>query len=87
MGHQFLVFFVAFIRMREFEQFDFLELVLPQDAAGVFPGRPGFRPKTGRPCGDIDGQPVFGQRFIPVQVVQLNFTRRCQPEIAVFDFE
>src|SRR5262252_1059570 len=73
--------------MRELEKLDLLELVLPQNAAGVFSSCSGFRPETRSPRRYVDRQPVFGQSFITVQIVQLDFARWCEPEIAIFDFE
>jgi len=41
-AHQSFVLLVAFLRMREFEELDLLELVLAEDTAGVLSSGSGF---------------------------------------------
>ena len=47
------VLFVAFLRVRELEQLNFLELVLAEDAPGILSRGPGFRTETSRPRGEV----------------------------------
>ena len=82
-GYQGFVLLVAFIGMREFEEFHFLKLVLAQDAPRVFPRGAGFGTETCCPGRDVNGKLVFGQCGVAVEVVQFHLRRRRQPEIRV----
>ncbi len=79
--------FVAFLRVREFEELDFLELVLAEDAAGVFSGCAGFGAEAGCPGGDVDGKFFFGNSFVAVEIMQLDFGGRSEPEVCIFDLK
>src|SRR6266436_5645204 len=82
-----LVLFVAFFRMREREELDFLELVLAENAARVFTGGAGFRAEAGGPGSHENRQLFPGNRFIAIKIVQLDFGSGREPEVGVFYFE
>src|SRR6266481_1514611 len=86
-SYQRFVLFVAFLRMGELEELNLLELMLAEDPAGVFSGGAGFGAEAGGPCGDVDGEFIFGNRFVPIQIVKFYFRSRCKPEIGVLYFE
>ncbi len=85
--HQRFVLLVTLLWMRELEHLHFLKLVLPQDAARIFSGRTGFRAETGGPRRKVNGQLLFRQRRIAIEVMQLYFRSRCEPEVGVLQFE
>src|SRR6266851_9049206 len=82
-----LVLFVAFLRMSELEKLDFLELMLAEDAAGVLSGGAGFGAEASRPRGDADWKFLFGNGFVSVEIVELDFGSWREPEVGVQDFE
>jgi len=49
-----LVLFVAFLRVRELKS-DLLELMLAEDAAGIFPAAPASEREAGGPGGHVMG--------------------------------
>src|SRR6202008_4880936 len=55
-AHQRFMLLVAFLRMRELEQFHFLKLVLPEDPAGVFSRGAPFGAEAGSPRSDKNGK-------------------------------
>src|SRR5260370_3106195 len=73
--------------MREFEEFDFLELMLAKDAAGVFSCGASFGTEAGGPCSDVDGEFFLRNGFITVQIVEFNFGSGREPEVGVLEFE
>ncbi len=81
------MFFVTFLRMREFEKFDFLELVLPQDAARVFAGGARFGAEAGSPSGHLNWQFVFREGLVAIKVVKFHFAGGRKPEIGVLNLE
>ena len=60
-AHQGFVLFVAFFRMRELEKLNLLELMLAENAAGVFSGGAGFGAEASSPGGNMDGEFFFGE--------------------------
>src|SRR6266705_513607 len=82
-----LVLYVAFLRMSELEKLDFLELMLAEDAAGVLSGGASFGAEASRPRGDVDGEFFFGNGFVAVQIVELDFGSWREPEVGVLYFE
>src|SRR5258708_22907681 len=58
-ANQRFMFFVTFFRMREFEEFHFLKLMLTQNSASIFPGGASFGTQTCRPGSDADRKPIF----------------------------
>src|ERR1700722_11187548 len=86
-AHQRFMLLVTFLRMRKLEQFHLLKLMLPQDAPRIFSGRARFRTEASGPRRDVNRQLVFCQRRLAIQIVQLHFRSRCQPEIRVLDLE
>src|SRR5579884_4337041 len=81
------VLFVTFLRMRELEELDFLKLMLPQDAPRILSGCSSLGAETRSPCRDANRQFFFGDGFIAVEIVQLHFSRRCQPKVRVLKVE
>jgi len=77
----------SFSPVREFEELDFLELVLAEDCRGVFSGGAGFGAEAGCPGGDTDGGVFFRNGFVPVEIVELDFGSRGEPEVGVFELE
>ncbi len=73
--------------MREFEELDLLELMLAQDTARVFSGGAGFGAEASRPGGDEDGKFFFGNGFVAVEIVKLDFGSWREPEVGVLKFE
>jgi len=63
-AHQRFVLFVAFFRMRELEQFHFLELVLPLNPARVFSRSAGLAAETRRPRAHLDRQRIGVERLV-----------------------
>src|SRR5712691_1553684 len=82
-----LVLFVAFLGMSELEKLDFLKLMLAEDAAGVLSGGASFGAEAGGPGGDKNGEFFFGNGFVAVQIVELDFGSGREPEVGVLDFE
>src|SRR5215469_17396833 len=78
------VFLVAFFRMRELEQLNFLKLMLAEDAAGVFAGGSRFGAETSGPSGDVDGQLVFRNGLVAVEIVEFDLGRGSKPEVGAF---
>src|SRR5262249_11839964 len=66
------VLFVTFFRVRELEELDFLELMLAEDAAGIFSGGSGFRAEAGCPGGDVNWQLFLGNGFVAIKVVEFD---------------
>src|SRR5436190_3961735 len=81
------VLFIAFFRMGELEELDLLELMLAEDAAGVFSSGAGFGAEAGSPGGDVDGEFFFGNGFVTIEIVKFYFRSRGKPEIGVLYFE
>src|SRR2546421_11941668 len=79
--------FVAFLRMGELEEFDFLKLMLAKNAAGVFSSGSRFGAEAGGPSGDVYGQLFLGNGLVPVQIVELDFGSWREPEDGVLNFE
>src|SRR5260370_36464277 len=73
--------------MREFEELDLLELMLAEDTARVFSGGAGFGAEASRPGGDEDGKFFFGNGFVAVEIVKLDFGSWREPEVGVLKFE
>ena len=71
-ANQRLVFFVAFLRMRELEELHLLKLVLAQDAARIFSRRASLGAEARRPRGHVNRQFFLGNRFVAVEIVQLR---------------
>ena len=86
-SYQRFVLLVAFVRMREFEELNFLELMLTKDSARVLSGGARFGAEAGRPRGDVDGEFSLRDGFVPVQIVELDFRSGSQPEVGVFELE
>ncbi len=59
--------------MSELEELDFLELMLPENAARIFSGGACFGAEAGGPGGDADREFFFGDSFVAVEVVELDF--------------
>src|SRR5260221_1173033 len=78
---------VALLRMGELKQLDLLKLVLTQDSARVLAGRARFGAEAGGPRGYVDRQFLRGNCFVAIQVVELYFAGRRQPEIGVLDLD
>ena len=70
--------------MRELEEFNFLKLVLAEDAARVFPSRSSFGTETSRPGRDVNGQLFLRNGLVAIQIVKLNLGRRGEPEVRAF---
>ena len=72
--------------MRELHDFDFLKLVLADDAANIASVGAGFRPEAGRIRRKLNRQLAL-QRLIGVEVRQRNLRRRNQPIVGTFELE
>src|SRR5690349_15631892 len=81
------VFVVASFRVRELEELDLLELMLAEDAAGVFSGCSGFRTEASRPSGDVNGQLFLGNGLVAIKIVELNLGGGCEPKVRAFELE
>jgi len=81
------VFLVAFLRMRELEEFDLLKLMLAKNTAGVFSSSAGFGAEAGGPGSDVNGEFFLRNGLVPIQIVQFDFGGGRKPEIAVLYFE
>src|SRR6266403_3292314 len=81
------VLFVTFLGMRELEKFNFLELVLPQNAARVLASRSRFGAETGGPSGHLNWQFVFWNGLVAIEVVKFHFAGGREPEIGVLNLE
>src|SRR5690242_11618943 len=81
------VLLVAFFWVSEFEKLDFLELMLAEDAARIFSGRPGFGAEASGPGRDINGQLFLGNGFVTIKIVEFNLGGGCEPEIRAFELE
>src|SRR5437588_7872395 len=73
--------------MRELEEFDLLKLMLAENTAGVFSSGAGFGAEAGGPGGDVNGEFFFGNGFVPIQIVELDFGSGREPEVGALDFE
>src|SRR5260370_36250976 len=73
--------------MREFEEFDFLELMLAKDAAGVFSCGASFGTEAGGPCSDVDGEFFLGDSLVAVEIVELDLGSWGDQEVGVLEFE
>jgi hypothetical protein len=78
---------VTFIRMSKFKQLNLLELMLPENAACVFPGGARFRSETGSPGGEENRKLAFRQSFVAIKIVQLDFRRGREPEVGALYLE
>ncbi len=76
---------VTLFRAREFEHFNFLELVLALQAARVFSGRAGFGAKAGRPRAELDGELIGVERFVAIEASELDLGCRRQPKVRAFE--
>ena len=59
--------------------------MLAKNAARIFAGGARFGAKACRPGTDLNRQPIRIESFISLQAGQLDFGRRRQPEVCVFD--
>ena len=82
-AREFFVFLVGVFRARKLHQFHFLKLMLPDDAAHIFPVRSRLAAKAGRVGGERNRQPRLVQHFIAIKIRDRNFRRGNQPEIFV----
>src|SRR5216683_1381035 len=82
-----LVLLVAFLRMGELEELNFLELMLAENAAGVLSGGASFGAEASGPGGDADGEFFFGDGLVAIEIVELDFRSRREPEVGVLDLE
>src|SRR5882724_8083925 len=73
--------------MRELKELDFLELVLAENTARIFSGGAGFRAEASGPGGHVNWQLFLRNRFIAIEIVQLDFGSGREPEVAVFYLE
>src|SRR5260370_32379734 len=73
--------------MRELEKLDLLELMLGEDAAGVFSSGAGFGAEAGGPRGDAEGEFFLGNGFVAVEIMEFNFGSWRKPKVGVLDFE
>src|SRR5260370_10491873 len=73
--------------MRELEKLDLLKLMLAKNAPGVLTGGAGFGAEASRPRGDADWKFLFGNGFVSVEIVELDFGSWREPEVGVLDFE
>src|SRR5260370_8443730 len=73
--------------MGELKKLDLLELMLAENATGVFSGGAGFGAEAGRPGGDVDGEFFFGNGLVTVKIVEFDFGSGREPEVRVLDLE
>src|SRR5882724_13215696 len=72
---------VRLLRTRKLYQFNFLELVLPDNPAHVFSIRSGLAAKTRRVSGNGERQPRGVNRLVAIKIGQGHFCRGNQPQI------
>src|SRR5438874_6583764 len=73
--------------MGELEELDFLKLMLAENAAGVLAGGSRFGTEAGSPGGDVNGQSLFRNGFVAIQVVQFDFGCGGEPKVCAFQAE
>src|SRR6185437_6406679 len=73
--------------LRDLHQFDFLELVLANDAADVFSVRARLAAEAGRVAHHADRQRGGVQHFVGEKIGERNLCRRDQPQVGAFAFE
>ena len=83
MARETFQFLIGVFGGAEDHQFHLVELVLSDEAAGVFPIGAGFAPEAGRMRGVSEGEDVLGQGFFAVQVRQRHLGCRNQEVIIV----
>src|ERR1019366_3467735 len=76
---------VGLFRPRELDQFNLLELVLADDAAGVFARCAGLGAEAWSVSREPDRQPRLVEYFISVEVGYRNLSRWDQPVIIVLE--
>src|SRR5260370_1325482 len=74
-------FLVGMVGMRELYQFNFLKLMLPDDAAHIFTVRSRLAAKTWRVGGERDREPRGVQHFIAVKIRYWDFGGWNQPQV------
>ena len=82
-----LVLLITLFRVGKFEKLNFLELMLPENAACVFPGGACFRAETSGPGSKKNRQLAFRQRFVAIKIMKLDFRRGRKPEVRPLYFE
>ena len=78
-AHQRFELVVALLGPRELEHFDLLKLVLPQDAARVFPAAPASERKHAVQAHTLIGKALGVERFVAVEAGELDFGRGREP--------
>jgi len=73
--------------MGKFEELNFLELMLAQNAACIFTGRPCFGAEASRPGSEEDRKLAFRQRFVAIKIVKLDLRSGGEPEVSALYFE
>ena len=73
---KFFELFVGFFRTGKLYELDFLELMLPDDAANVLAVRTGFAAKTWRVGGERDGQSRAVNDLVAVEIRHWHFSGR-----------
>ena len=76
---------VGLFGARELDQFNFLKLVLADDAARVLACGPGFGAEAGRIGGEADGQPRFVENFVAVEIGDGDFGGGDQPVVVILE--
>ena len=80
-------FFIAVVRMREFDKFHLVELVLSDETSRVSAGAARFRAEASRVRTVFYRQVFAVEDFVSVQVCYGNFRGRDEEVIGVFDGE
>ena len=80
-----LVLAVGVFRLDEFHELYFLELVLADDAAGVFAGGSGFSTEAWRVSREADGQAGLVENFVAVEVGDGDFGGGDEPVVVVLE--
>ena len=84
-ARELLVLGVGLFRAREFDQFDFLKLVLADDAARVLACGSSFGAETGRVGREADGQASFVENLVAIEIGDRHFGGGNQPVVVVFE--
>src|SRR5260370_38323491 len=73
--------------MRELEKLNFLELMVPENAARIFSRGASFGAEAGGPGGEADREFFFGDGLVAIEIVELDFGSGRQPKVSAFQLE
>src|SRR2546425_955318 len=73
--------------MRELEKLNFLELMLPENAARIFSRGASFGAEAGGPGGEADREFFFRDGLVAIEIVELDFGSGRKPKVSAFQLE